>query len=204
MFRFVKPPYLLRNFYRQLIWNFPTEEKILYITFDDGPISEVTPFVLEQLKKYNAKATFFCIGENIEKHPEIFKQIKEQGHTAGNHTYHHLNGWKVNDQLYFESVERARAFVGTKFFRPPYGRIRKSQIALLEARFSIIMWDVLSYDFDKNVSPEKCFLNVKHNAKEGSIVLFHDSLKAQKNLFYALPATLEYFSKEGFQFRAIA
>ncbi|MEO5570768.1 MAG: polysaccharide deacetylase family protein, partial [Bacteroidia bacterium] len=174
MFRFVKPPYLLRNFYRQLIWNFPTEEKILYITFDDGPISEVTPFVLEQLKKYNAKATFFCIGENIEKHPEIFKQIKEQGHTAGNHTYHHLNGWKVNDQLYFESVERARAFVGTKFFRPPYGRIRKSQIALLEARFSIIMWDVLSYDFDKNVSPEKCFLNVKHNAKEGSIVLFHD------------------------------
>jgi peptidoglycan-N-acetylglucosamine deacetylase len=201
---FVKPPALVRKFYKKLIWNFPTAEKIIYLTFDDGPIPEVTLFVLDQLKKYDAKATFFCIGENIEKHPGVFKQIKDAGHTTGNHTFHHLNGWEVNDQLYFESVERARAFVGTKFFRPPYGRIRKSQIAMLESRYTIIMWDVLSYDFDKKVSPEKCFLNVKRNAKEGSIVVFHDSIKAQKNLNYALPKTLEYFSKEGFQFRTIA
>jgi peptidoglycan/xylan/chitin deacetylase (PgdA/CDA1 family) len=204
MFRFVKPPKILRNFYKKLIWSFPSTEKIIYLTFDDGPIPEVTPFVLEQLKQYNAKATFFCIGENIEKHPDIFKQIKEEGHTTGNHTFHHLNGWDVNDQIYFESVERARAFVGTKFFRPPYGRIKKSQIALLESRYSIIMWDVLSYDFDKKVSPEKCFSNVSQNTKEGSIVLFHDSIKAQENLYYTLPKTLEYFSKKGFEFRAVA
>jgi peptidoglycan/xylan/chitin deacetylase (PgdA/CDA1 family) len=203
MFRFVKPPSILRNYYKSLVWNFPTTEKIIYLTFDDGPIPEVTPFVLEQLKQYGAKATFFCIGENIDRHPEIFKLINEQGHTTANHTFHHLNGWKTNNQLYFESVERARAFVGTKFFRPPYGRIRKSQIALLGARYSIIMWDVLSYDFDKNVSPEKCFSNVIRNTKEGSIVLFHDSIKAQKNLYYSLPKTLEHFSKKGFEFRAI-
>jgi peptidoglycan-N-acetylglucosamine deacetylase len=204
MLHFVTPPYFLRRFYKKLTWNFPTTEKVIYLTFDDGPIPEVTPFVLDQLKQYNAKATFFCIGENIDKHPEVFKQVKEQGHTTGNHTFHHLNGWETHDQLYFESVERARAFVGTKFFRPPYGRIRKSQIAMLGSRYSIIMWDVLSYDFDKNISPEKCFLNVQRNAKEGSIVLFHDSVKAQRNLNYALPKTLEHFSKEGFEFRAIA
>ncbi|MEP7171678.1 MAG: polysaccharide deacetylase family protein [Bacteroidota bacterium] len=203
MVHFVSPPYFIRRFYKKLIWNFPTTEKIIYLTFDDGPIPEVTPFVLDQLKQYNAKATFFCIGENIDKHPEIFKHVKDQGHTTGNHTYHHLNGWDVPDSIYFESVERTRAFVGTKFFRPPYGRIRKSQIAMLEARFSIIMWDVLSYDFDKNVSPEKCFSNVMRHAKGGSIVLFHDSIKAQKNLYYALPKTLEHFSKAGFEFRAI-
>jgi|SRR6185436_473847 len=204
MLHFVTPPYLVRRFYKKLAWNFPVTEKIIYLTFDDGPIPDVTPFVLDQLRQYNAKATFFCIGENIEKHPEIFKRVKDQGHTTGNHTFHHLNGWKVNDQLYFESVERTRAFVGTKFFRPPYGRIRKSQIAMLESRYSIIMWSVLSYDFDKNTSPEKCFLNVKHNAGEGSIIVFHDSIKAQGNLTYALPKTLEHFSEQGFEFRAIA
>ena len=203
MIHFVSPPSLLRRYYKELTWNFPTSEKIIYLTFDDGPIPEVTPFALDQLKKYNAKATFFCIGENIEKHPEIFQQVKDNGHTTANHTFHHLNGWDVPDQLYFESVERVRAFVGTKFFRPPYGRIRKSQIAMLQPRFSIIMWDVLSYDFDKNISPEKCFSNVMRHAKKGSIVLFHDSIKAQKNLMYALPKTLEHFSNAGFEFRAI-
>jgi peptidoglycan/xylan/chitin deacetylase (PgdA/CDA1 family) len=203
MVHFVSPPFLLRRFYNKLTWNFPTTEKVLYVTFDDGPIPEVTPFVLEQLKNYNAKATFFCIGENIEKHPEIFKQVKEDGHTTANHTFHHLNGWDVTDQLYFESVERVRPFVGTKFFRPPYGRIRKSQIKMLQPRFSIIMWDVLTYDFDKNISPEKCFLNVIRHTKNGSIILFHDSIKAQKNLRYALPKTLEHFSNAGFEFRSI-
>lgn len=199
----VKPPYLLRKFYSKLIWSFPTSEKIVYLTFDDGPIAGVTPFVLDQLKQYNAKATFFCIGENIDKHPELFQRIKEDGHATGNHTYHHLNGWNISDQIYFEDVERTRSLVQSKFFRPPYGRIKKSQISNLSSRYSIIMWDVLSYDFDKNTSPEKCLANVINHSKEGSIIVFHDSIKAQKNLEYALPETLEHFSKAGFKFGAI-
>lgn len=200
----VKPPYLIRKFYKELTWNFPTEEKIIYLTFDDGPIPEVTPFVLDQLKQFRAKATFFCIGENVDQNPQIFQRILSEGHVTGNHSFHHLNGWKTDNTLYFESVERTRAIVGSKLFRPPYGKIKKSQIKLLGSRYSIIMWDVLSYDFAKNVSAEKCFSNVKKHAKKGSIVVFHDSVKAKKNLEYALPKTLEHFSKLGFEFKGIS
>lgn len=201
----VTPPFLLRKFYNTLTWNFPTEEKIIYLTFDDGPVPGITPFVLDQLKKFNAKGTFFCTGENVEKHPEIFQEIKKQGHAAGNHTYNHLNGWKTKDHDYVENVERANVIIESKLFRPPYGRIKKSQIKLLTSPtpYSIIMWDVLSNDFDNKVSREQCLKNVTQYAKKGSIVVFHDSEKAKENLFYALPKTLEHFSKLGFEFRKI-
>lgn len=209
----VKPPYLLRKFYGNLIWNFPTREKIIYLTFDDGPIPVVTPFVLEQLKQHNAKATFFCIGENVDRNPEIFASIKSAGHTAGNHTYNHLSGWRTRDEHYFENIKKADELIHSKLFRPPYGRIKKSQIKFLSAAsslnpllptpYSIIMWDALSYDYDKDVSKEKCFANVINNAREGSVVVFHDSIKAQQNLEYALPKTLEHFSNAGYRFKAI-
>lgn len=199
----ITPPYLLRKFYSNLIWNFPTTQKIIYLTFDDGPIEEVTPFVLDQLKQYNAKATFFCIGENVKRYPEIFQRLKSEGHAVGNHTYHHLNGWKTNDKVYVEDIDRANKLIQSKLFRPPYGRIKKAQISFLANIYSLIMWDVLSYDFDKNTSPEECLNNVTQYAKPGSILVFHDSIKAKKNLFYTLPKTLTHFSEEGFEFRRV-
>lgn len=182
----------------------PTNEKILYLTFDDGPIPEVTEFVLGELKKYSAKATFFCIGENIDKHPEIFRKIAEGGHAAGNHTYHHLNGWKTNDLLYFESTERTRSLVSSRLFRPPYGKIKKSQIKFFGDRYKIIMWDVLTYDYHPKVSAEKCLSNVLRKSRSGSIVVFHDSVKAKQNLYYALPLVLKHFSELGYRFETIS
>ncbi|MFI5220639.1 MAG: polysaccharide deacetylase family protein [Bacteroidia bacterium] len=206
----VTPPFLLRKFYRNLIWNFPTEEKVLHLTFDDGPVAEVTPFVLDELKKYNAKATFFCIGENVKAHPAIFERIKAEGHAVGNHTWSHLNGWKTKDATYFEDIEKANQIIRSNFFRPPYGKIKKSQITflttpnrILDTGYSLIMWDVLSFDFDANTTPGKCFQNVIRNAKPGSIIVFHDSVKAQKNVSVALPETLKYFLNRGFGFKAI-
>jgi peptidoglycan-N-acetylglucosamine deacetylase len=199
----VSPPYLLRRFYRNLIWRFPSEEKNIYLTFDDGPIPEATTFVLDELAKYRAKATFFCIGENVIKHRGLFERIKSDGHATGNHTHSHLNGWKTKDAVYFDEVRKANQIIQTNLFRPPYGKIKKSQISFLTTAYSIIMWDVLSFDFDSGITPEKCAQNVIENSKQGSIVVFHDSLKARKNLIHALPATLKYFSEKGFEFKAI-
>lgn len=206
----VNPPYLLRKFYSQLIWNFSAKKKCVYLTFDDGPIPEITPFVLAQLKQFNAKATFFCIGQNVEKHPELFQRIKSEGHAVANHTFNHLDGWKTKNEVYLENVKLADKLIESKFFRPPYGRIKKSQIKFLtssiartQTPYKIIMWDVLSYDFDIKTSPQKCLANVTDYAKEGSIIVFHDSLKAKNNLEYSLPKTLKHFSDKGFAFDAI-
>lgn len=199
----VKPPMIIRRLYSRLIWNFPTTEKILYLTFDDGPIPEVTPFVLDELKKYNAKGTFFCTGVNVKRYPEIFERIKSEGHAAGNHTYNHLNGWKTNNKKYFEDIEAANELLNTRLFRPPYGRIKRAQISYVSEKYSIIMWDVLSFDFDKNTTPQKCLSNVISNSAPGSIIVFHDSLKAKKNIFYALPNMLNHFASLDYKFRAI-
>ncbi|MEO8887139.1 MAG: polysaccharide deacetylase family protein [Mucilaginibacter sp.] len=199
----VKTPLLLKKLYPQLIWDMPKGNRCIYLTFDDGPIPIVTPFVLNILQQYNAKATFFCIGDNVKKHPDVFEQVKNAGHAMGNHTYNHLKGWDMGDMFYLENFLRADKLLNTDLFRPPYGRIKKSQIKLLKQRkpeLKIIMWNVLSGDFDIDLSPEKCLTNVLKNTRSGDIVLFHDSLKAFDRLEYVLPKAMAYWSKEGYRF----
>ncbi len=206
MFYLVKTPLLLKKLYPECIWEIDTAEKILYLTFDDGPNPEVTPFVLSELKKCNAQATFFCIGNNVKKHFDVYQNIINDGHKTANHTFDHLNGWKTSDSIYLENIAMAADIIDSNLFRPPYGKITKFQLkALKGARFNLItiMWSVLSGDFDVRVSEENCYLNVINNAGQGSIIVFHDSLKAFVRLKYTLPRVLEYFSLKGFQFKAI-
>ena len=214
----IKTPFLLKKLYpSSLIWNKIRDHKVIYLTFDDGPIPIVTPWVLKTLKNFNAKATFFCIGENITKHPEIFAQLKADGHAIGNHTYNHLKGWITDDETYLENINKCQQLTQTHLFRPPYGRIKRSQIKLLKYQvfsskyqddlqrnqFSIVMWDVLSGDFDTQLSPDKCLKNVIKNTENGSIVVFHDSLKAWERLEFVLPKALKYWTEKGFEFKAL-
>jgi len=199
----VKTPWLIKKLYPGLIWDIDNAPGCIYLTFDDGPIPIVTPFVLNILKQYNAKATFFCIGDNVRKHPDIFEQVKNEGHAIGNHTYNHLKGWDTNDQTYLNNFLQADELLHTKLFRPPYGRIKRSQVKLLQnakPELQIIMWSVLSGDFDINLKPEKCLENVIKNTRPGDIVLFHDSLKAKERMEYALPRAIEVWSKNGWEF----
>ena len=203
----VKTPLLLKVLYPKLLWDAGGNNRSIFVTFDDGPIPIVTPFVLNILKQYNAKATFFCIGDNVRKHPEVFEQVKNEGHSIGNHTFNHLNGWHTDDKTYLDNFLQADELIGSKLFRPPYGRIKRSQVKLLQESkpgIKIVMWNVLSADFDLSTSPEKCLENVLKNVKGGEIVLFHDSLKARERMEYALPKALEHWSREGFEFRALA
>lgn len=200
---FVRPPYLLKKIYQQCVWDIPSKDNVLYLTFDDGPIPEVTPWVLDQLKKYNAKATFFCIGENVRKNPDIFRRIIEEGHTIGNHTYNHRNGWKVSNESYFNNVRKGSKFIESKLFRPPYGKIKRSQYMVLKDEYEIIMWNVLCGDFDPETSPREVLRNAVKYTDKGSIIVFHDSIKASKNLFYTLPVFLRFFAQRGFKFQAI-
>lgn len=201
-----KTPWLVKKLYPNLIWNMSPESRCIYLTFDDGPIPIVTPFVLNILKLYDAKATFFCIGDNVSKHPEVFEQLKNEGHAIGSHTYNHLNGWDTDDETYLDNFTRADKLTNTNLFRPPYGRIKKSQIKQLKAikpKLDIIMWSVLSRDYDQTLDPEKCLENVLKHTKAGDIVLFHDSLKARERMEYALPRALEYWSGKGYEFKAL-
>ncbi len=242
---FVKTPWWLKKLYPQLVWNKARTTKTIFLTFDDGPIPIVTPAVLKILKTYNAKATFFCIGDNIIKHPDIFLQLKADGHAIGNHTQNHLKGWATADEEYIDNFNKCQSLTQTNLFRPPYGRIKKSQIFKIQnlkfknqklapgeneihnskiknqtpnnildqtetlnipvdksiiknQKSKIIMWDVLSGDFDTTLSPEKCLRNVLKHTENGSIVVFHDSLKAWDRLQYVLPKALEYWQKQGF------
>lgn len=202
----VKSPRLLKWYYPSLTWNKSRNKKVIYLTFDDGPIPDVTEFVLKTLKTFNAKATFFCIGQNISKYPDIFQQLKNDGHSIGNHTFNHLRGWDTADNLYLENFLQCQEQTDSDLFRPPYGRIKKSQIKAIRKlypKIRIIMWDVLSGDFDLNLSPETCYNNVLKNTTNGSIVVFHDSLKALDRMQYALPKVLEYFGKEGYSFEKL-
>lgn len=187
------------------VWDIPNNENKVYLTFDDGPTPEITEWTLNQLKKHNAKATFFCIGDNIRKYPEIFQKVIDENHSIGNHTFNHLNGWKTSTSDYTENVklhENEHCKLSTKncqIFRPPYGKIKLSQSKLLRNQgYKIIMWDVLSEDFDATISPEKCLENVLKNVTSGSIIVFHDSKKAFKNLEYVLPRTLCFLNEKGF------
>lgn len=199
-----RSPLLLRRIYASLTWRIAGTERRIFLTFDDGPIPEITPWVLGQLKTYNAKATFFCIGDNVKKHHSIFDEIKDAGHGIGNHTFHHINGWKSSLNEYVEDTKNCNELVDSNLFRPPYGRIKRSQIKSLLPDYKIIMWDVLSRDFDKTLSIDKGFQYIKKHVRPGSIIVFHDSVKAWPRLKELLPLTLEYFSKAGYSFEKIS
>lgn len=205
---FIKTPWWLKKIYPSRLWRVDTKDKIIYLTFDDGPHPEATLFVLDELKKYNAKATFFCIGKNVAAYPGIYGRILNEKHATGNHTYNHLNGWKTVTKEYLDDVAEAACYIDSSLFRPPYGRIRSVQAkeigtAIKGNKPQIIMWDVLSADFDNSISPEQCLQNVVSRAGRGSIIVFHDSEKAFPRLKFALPGTLKYFSEKGFRFEKL-
>ena len=206
MLYLAKSPWLIRKMYPECIWEIPTEEKILYLTFDDGPNPKATYFVLDELRRFHARATFFCVGKKVEENHETYKQVLFEGHKVGNHTYDHLNGWKTPDKEYLANIEKASLVIDSNLFRPPYGRISKFQLKAIENKrlqLTTIMWSVLSGDFDTSTKPESCYLNVIKNARKGSIIVFHDSDKAFPNLRIALPKTLEYFTEKGFVFKSL-
>ncbi len=206
---FVKTPGWLKKIYHHYYWHLSKKEKVIYLTFDDGPHPTATPFVLNELKKFNAKATFFCIGKNVVDYPDIYQRILLEGHAVGNHSHNHLNGWKTENNIYYKNITLAAQYIKSDLFRPPYGRITRQQAKRISAErfanggFKVIMWDVLSGDFDVTISPEKCLQNVINNTGSGSIIVFHDSTKAFKNMHYALQGTLKYFSEKGFKFDRI-
>jgi peptidoglycan/xylan/chitin deacetylase (PgdA/CDA1 family) len=208
----VKTNKLIKTLFSKWIWDIPSKEKVVYLTFDDGPTPKVTPWILDELNKYNFKATFFCIGDNIPKYPEIFKKIICEGHTVGNHTFNHFNGWKTSTQNYINNTELCQEIIDenrnyssdSKIFRPPYGKIKTAQSrVLLKMGYKIIMWDVLSADFDEKISNEECLNNVIMNLRPGSIVVFHDSVKAFEKLQYVLPSTLQYLQNNNYETRAL-
>ena len=200
----IKTPTIIQKFFYNYCWRFSFVPKEIYLTFDDGPTLEVTNFVLEELKKHQAKATFFCIGKNVKKHQNIYHKIQEEGHSVGNHTFNHLNGLLTKNTRYIENIQQASAYIVSKLFRPPYGRLKSSQARLLQQEgYKIIMWDVLSGDFDRSISPEKCLENVLKNTTNGSIIVMHDSEKAKDKIYFALPRILDHFSQKGYLFKAI-
>lgn len=207
---FFRVPFFLPWLFPNLVWRIPTKQKELFLTFDDGPIPGPTDFVLETLRKFNCKATFFCIGDNIRKHPDIFKKVIDAGHTIGNHTFNHVKGWNTSLDNYVENVKQCDTEIQnsifriqySKFFRPPYGLITRKQIKALND-YKIIMWDVLTIDYDKNVSPEACLQNSIRVTRRGSIIVFHDSVKAERNMNYALPRYVEHFIKQGYAFKTL-
>ena len=213
-----RTPFILPLFFPNLQWRIKTSEKELFLTFDDGPVPGPTEFVLDTLKKYNAKATFFCIGDNIHKHPEIFKRIINDGHAIGNHTFHHMRGWGTSTEKYVNNVllcskemnDHIQSHPSTihypaskQLFRPPYGRIRGKQIDYLKDEYEIIMWDVLTTDYSQSLSPQNCLQGSIKATRPGSIIVFHDSLKAERNMSYALPKYLEHFINLGYTFRIL-
>lgn len=220
----VRVPSFLKWWYPSwFVWDRKSKNKVIYLTFDDGPIPEVTEWVLDMLSslsipnEFPVKASFFCIGENVQKHPHIFQRIQSEGHQVGNHTFNHLKGWKTNDETYIENTVKASEIMG-KFatsktsstelafplFRPPYGKIQKSQARKLRALgYKIIMYRVVAYDWEPSVSPEQCLSNVINNTKSGDLVVFHDSIKAFRNMQYALPRMITHFKEKGYRFESL-
>lgn len=196
----VCPPYWIKKAFSQLIWEMPNNEKKIYLTFDDGPTPEVTPRVLDFLFTFGAKATFFCTGKNAEEHPELTDSIKRNGHVVANHGYLHLNGFTTSNTKYCDNARLGAEITGSNFFRPPYGRITPCQVHALQDYYNIIMWSVMSMDFNPRTSHIQCLQNVKSNCHEGSVIVFHDSSKSKQNIFYVLPDILNWFKIEGYTF----
>ncbi len=193
-----KIPRIVKWVYPEAVFNIGNQNNAVFLTFDDGPTPEITPWVLAELAKVNAKATFFLIGNNAVNNPAIVDEIQVAGHAIGNHTFNHEKGWITEDETYVQSVAKTDAILGSQLFRPPYGRIKKSQIKQLKKRYKIILWDVLSGDYDNDFSPEECAANVLANVQSGSIIVFHDSVKAWPNLKIALPLVLKQLVERGF------
>ena len=205
-FFLVKTPWWVKKLYPDCIWDMPEKNKTLYLSFDDGPHPTITPFVLKLLKQYNAKASFFCIGENVEKHPDLFKQYIDEGHAVGNDTYMRLDGWKTNDEDYLYDIERTDRLMSTNLFRPPYGRITRSQIKKIRKDNSgkkIVMWNILAGDWVTTLTPDKCYDRVTENISEGDIIVLHESNKSWERMSYCLPRLLKEFSSKGFVFAPI-
>jgi peptidoglycan-N-acetylglucosamine deacetylase len=206
MFYIVKTPTWVKKLFQGCIWELPGNKKVLYLTFDDGPHPKVTPFVLDELLKYNARATFFCISKNVLENPLVFDRILNEEHAVGNHTHNHLDGWKTGNAAYLQNIREASKYINSNLFRPPYGRITANQyrnLQQLDKPFKVVMWSILSGDFDTAITPEQCWSNVLKNAESGSVVVFHDSEKAYERLKYTLPLLLKYFSEKGYQFEKI-
>lgn len=203
----IKTPWWLKKLYPGCLWDMPDSGKTLYLTFDDGPHPEITPFILEQLKMYNARATFFCIGENVIRNPGIYKRLIEEGHAVGNHTQHHINGWKNSTEEYLQDIKEAGKYIGSHLFRPPYGRMKRSQMKTLlkgGSKMTIVMWNILAGDWDSSVSPEKCYERIKKKITAGDIIVLHDSEKAWLRMSYILPNLLKDFSASGYSFLPIS
>ncbi|GEM_PF-16979 len=198
-----KTPPFIQNLFPNFVWKVDTEEKELFLTFDDGPVPEITEPVLELLNDYDAQATFFCVGENIVKHPDTFRRVLAAGHQVGNHTFNHLNGWATENIPYFHNVRHCAKLVKSDLFRPPYGKLKRKQAQFLQRHYAIVMWDVLSGDFDPNKTADQCFQSVVQHAKRGSIIVFHDSMKSKNKLLNILPRVLDHFSELGYQFKAL-
>ena len=196
----VQFPGVLRPFMGKLVWRKNPSKRVIYLTFDDGPVPEVTPLVLDILDKYKVKATFFCVGENVKKHPEVYADILHREHKTGNHTYNHLKGFSVSLQEYTENVHEASEYIDSRLFRPPYGRITYRQRKLLRPLYEIIMWDLITHDYNRKISVETIFRNVKRYSRNGSIIVFHDSIKAKENVLAVLPLAIEYLKTEGYSF----
>ncbi len=203
-----KTPVLVQKLYPGLKWRQKTKKKELFLTFDDGPVPGLTPFVLDTLSEFNIKATFFCVGDNLKKHGEIAQKVVSHGHVLANHTFNHLNGWKTDTDQYLENIEKCERYLtevstSRRLFRPPYGKMRRSQIRRISQKYEVIMWDVLSGDFSRKISEESCLSNSIKATHNGSIVLFHDNIKAEKNLKYTLPRYIEHFISQGFAFKTL-
>jgi peptidoglycan/xylan/chitin deacetylase (PgdA/CDA1 family) len=204
---FIKTPWIVRKYFPEYIWHLPSKENEVYLTFDDGPHPVITPWVLNLLHQHGAKATFFCIGNNVEQYPDVYERILREGHSAGNHTWDHPNGWETGTESYLDNVARAKPYIHSTLFRPPYGKIRSAQARglkmVLGPGAKVIMWDVLSADFDPAFKKEICLRNVIKHTRPGSIIVFHDSEKAFPNLEYALPVVLEEFRKRRYQMKRL-
>ena len=196
----VQFPRLLRPLWGKVVWRKDPSKKVIYLTFDDGPVPEVTPLVLDLLDEHNIKATFFCVGENVQKHPDTFAQVMSRGHKVGNHTFNHLKGFSVTDEEYYGNIDKVAELIDSKLFRPPYGRITGKQMKKLRDRYTIIMWDVITHDYNKNLSPETIMRTIKRYSRNGSLVVFHDSIKAKENVLAVLPLAIEYWKSKGYTF----
>ncbi|MBD8389577.1 polysaccharide deacetylase family protein [Dysgonomonas sp. BGC7] len=196
-----QPPRLYRMLFPGAIWRKPVEgQKTVYLTFDDGPIPEITPWVLDLLRKYDIKATFFCVGDNVRKYPEIYKSVLNEGHRVGNHTFNHVQGIRKFTKRYLENARLASEYITSDLFRPPHGHMRIPQFFTLRREYKIVMWDVVTRDYSKLMTPEKVLDNVKKYTRDGSVIVFHDSLKSEQNMKYALPRSLEWLKQEGYTF----
>ncbi|GAP72206.1 polysaccharide deacetylase family protein [Candidatus Symbiothrix dinenymphae] len=198
-----QPPFLYRILFPNAHWRFSSDDKAVYLTFDDGPIPEMTPWVLDLLDKYNIKAIFFCVADNVRKYPEIYRDILKRGHQTGNHTYHHLQGWKTSFKTYINDTEAAKQLIDSKLFRPPHGYLRPRQLRALAKQFKLIMWDVLTRDYSSLRSAQQVFEAVKRYTRNGSIIVFHDSLKSKGKIETALPQSIEWLLQQGYTFKLI-